>query len=50
MCYLGESTAGESTVEQQKVEYFELKRTIDTALTLQPLLNSTTAAMSILTG
>lgn len=50
MCYLGESTAGENTVEQQKVEYFELQRTIDTALMLQPPLNSTSAAMRILTG
>ena len=45
-----ESTACESAVESQKVEYFELKSTIDTATVLQPLLNGRSAAMSILTG
>ena len=47
---LEEISIDESTLEQQKVDYFELKNTIDTALLLQPLLGGTSAAMSILSG
>ena len=48
--FIEESSPDKSAVEQQKVEYFELKSTIETALVLQPLLGGTTATMSILSG
>ena len=45
-----ECSVDDSAIEQQKVQYFELKSTIETALVLQPFLSSTNAAISILSG
>ena len=48
----GESSGDDVTFdpEQQKVDYFELKSSVDTAIQLQPLVRGSNSAMSILTG
>lgn len=48
----GESSVDDLTIdpEQQKVNYFELKSSMDTAIQLQPLVRGSSSAMSILTG
>ena len=49
--FLGECSGGDIIdCEQQRVDYFQLKMSNDTAIQLQPLVRGSNSAMSILTG